>query len=341
MFTSLSRLHGFLAGVLLGLSALSHGDEMPVGTTRVARWKDDRTAAFLLMFDDSWPSHWQVAAPELAKRGMTATFYVCPGKGEHQKFAKEWEETLPKLGLAYGDHTMTHAGVKDMENAEQEIGDCARWIRQTLPGKQDRLVSYGQPGVAPDAWKISDAQLDELLKKHHLISRPTFVGHGAVYHLKTAPEMLALADRAIADHGMGYVVIHGVERITPDWGYQDMWPLKQEIFLALLDGLKDRRDKGELWITDHISMHQYATERDQAEVRVVTATPASIRLELKCKADPALYDLPLTLVTRVPANWEQATITQGDRKTSVKAEQGTVRFDATPGLIVLEKAAAP
>src|SRR3954466_7832848 len=96
---------------------------------RVARWKDDRTAAFLLMFDDSWPSHWQVAAPELVKRGMTATFYICPGKVEHQKFAKEWEETLWKQGMVYGDHTMTHKGVKDFENADSEIGECAKVIR--------------------------------------------------------------------------------------------------------------------------------------------------------------------------------------------------------------------
>ena len=39
-----------------------------VGTTRIATWQDDRTAAFLLMFDDGWPSHWQVAAPELQKQ---------------------------------------------------------------------------------------------------------------------------------------------------------------------------------------------------------------------------------------------------------------------------------
>src|SRR4051812_48377424 len=74
------------------LSSVSAADQKPVlGETRVARWKDDRTAAFLLMFDDSWPSHWQVAAPELAKRQMIATFYICPGKGEYLRFAKEWE----------------------------------------------------------------------------------------------------------------------------------------------------------------------------------------------------------------------------------------------------------
>ena len=72
-----------IAGMLFCQNFTILAAEKPVaGETRVARWKDDRTAAFLLMFDDSWPSHWQVAGPELARREMTATFYICPGKGE-------------------------------------------------------------------------------------------------------------------------------------------------------------------------------------------------------------------------------------------------------------------
>jgi peptidoglycan/xylan/chitin deacetylase (PgdA/CDA1 family) len=301
------------------------------GAVRVARWKDDKAAAFLLMFDDSWPSHWQVAAPELVKRGMTATFYICPGKGEHQKFAKQWDEILWQQGMIYGDHTMTHKGVKDLANAESEIGECARIIRQITWSKEERLVSYGQPGVGPDDWNLTAEQLDALLKKHRLISRPTFVGHGAVYHLKTAEEMLALADRAIAKNGMEYLVIHGVERITPDWGYQDMWPLKQAVFLAVLNGLQERRDRGALWITDHISMHQYETERSTAAVRVLESNDRGIRIELKSQADPRYYDLPLTLVARVPADWKSARVTQGAKATLVPAENGAIRFDALPG----------
>lgn len=41
-----------LASVLLACSAVAES-----GATRIAKWRDDRTAAFLLMFDDSWPSH--------------------------------------------------------------------------------------------------------------------------------------------------------------------------------------------------------------------------------------------------------------------------------------------
>ena len=307
-------------------------EEKPaVAEVRVARWKDDMEGAFLLMFDDSWPSHWQVAAPELVKRKMTATFYVCPGKGEYQKFAKEWEEVLPKQGMVYGNHTMTHKGVKDFENAEWEIGECANAIRKIMGSKNEQLLSYGQPGVGPNDWNITSKQLDELLEKHRLISRPTFVGHGAVYHLKTAPEMLALADQAIATKGMEYLIIHGLERIAPDWGYQDMWPLKQDIFLAVLDGLQERRDKGKLWITDHISLHRYETERDSAEVRTLKMTDRGVQLGLKCEADPRFYDLPLTIVARVPAHWRHARVTQGGKSTIVEVVGETIRFDALPG----------
>jgi hypothetical protein len=320
-----------------GRMPFAHADETSqLGATRIARWKDDRTAAFLLMFDDSWPSHWQVAAPELVKRDMIGTFYVCPGKGEYEKFAREWEEKLWKQGMVYGNHTMTHKGVKDYMDANWEIGECARIIRRISPGKADRLVSYAQPGVKASEWNISGEALAELLKRHHLIERPPFTDRGAVYHLKTAKEMLDLADKAIASKGTEYVIIHGVERIQPDWGYQDFWPLKQEVFFQLLDGLQERRDKGNLWITDHISQHQYETQRSTAAVTVLAANDRLIRLELTSKADPVFYDLPLTLVTHVPATWKWARVNQGDKSNEVKVENNTVRFDALPSGGVIE-----
>ncbi|WP_425614379.1 polysaccharide deacetylase family protein [Anatilimnocola sp. NA78] len=328
---------GMFAIALASLSAWGHmstvqaEEESKLGATRVARWKDDRTAAFLLMFDDSWPSHWQVAVPEMAKRGLIGTFYICPGKGEYEKFTQVWEEKVWKQGMVYGNHTMTHKGVKDYTTADYEIGECARIIRKISPGKADRLVSYAQPGVQASDWNLSAEGLTELLKKHHLIDRPPFTDHGAVYHLKTAPDMLALADKAIANQGMEYVIIHGVERIKPDWGYQDFWPLKQEVFFQLLDGLQQRSDNGSLWITDHISQHQYEVERTSAAVKVLAASERLIRLELTTEADPRYYDLPLTLITQVPPTWKHAVVTQGDKSIEVAVERGKLRFDAVPG----------
>lgn len=301
-----------------------------VGATRVARWKDDRTAAFQMMFDDSCPSHWQIAIPEMVKRGLAGTFYLNCGKAEFTKFRAGWETNYWKQGMVYANHTMTHKGVKNMDEAEREIGECSKIIREIIPGSAGKLQSYGQPGVAPGNWEITKEQLADLLKRNNLITRGEIAGHMAVYHLKTTAELLAMADRAISNKSAEFIVFHGIERITPDWGYQDFWALKQDIFFPFLDGIQARQDRLDLWVTDHISAHQYATERDAATVRVLEATPRGIRVELTSKADAKLYDLPLTLISKVPASWTRCDVAQGTGTRTVTAEQGSIRYDAVP-----------
>jgi peptidoglycan/xylan/chitin deacetylase (PgdA/CDA1 family) len=292
-----------------------------VGATRIASWKDDKKAAFLLMFDDSIPSHFNTVIPELQKRGMGATFYVNPGRGEWLKFKDKWETEIPALpGMVYGNHTWSHKGIIGLDKAEEEIGKTNALIFKLFPGKQPRLLSFGRPGVKKEQWKISEDELKQVLAKHHLIERPTFSNHGAMVAFKTAPEMLALADKAIANNSMEYIVFHGVgaEWITT--------PV--ETFTALLDGLAAKRDQ--LWITDHISAHQYETERANAEVKVLESSNQRIRLTLQSKADPQFYDLPLTLITQVPQNWRQCTITQGAKRSAASANGGNLQFEALP-----------
>ncbi|QIF01534.1 polysaccharide deacetylase family protein [Roseimicrobium sp. ORNL1] len=319
-----------LASALSLLLACTAAFGQSPGDTRIAKWKDDRTAVFLLMFDDSWPSHWQVAAPELVKRGLTATFYICPAKGEYKVHADKWEKELWKQGMVYGVHTMTHGGIKDAQHGEYEIGENASYIRTIVPQTKDKLVSYARPGTKPGTWNITNEEEATLLKKHQLIDRPPFTGHGAVYHLKTTEEMLALADKAIAAKDMEYLVVHGVERVGPVVKYQDFWPLAQTVFFPLLDGLKERSEKGALWVTDHITYHQYLTEHDSAEVKVLESNDKSIRLQLSTKADPKLYDQTLTLVTTVPSSWKKCSVTQGTQKVTVPVSNGTARYDALP-----------
>ncbi len=140
-----------------------------------------------------------------------------------EKFADKWEQEMWKQGMVYGVHTMTHKGVKDVENAEYEIGENARIIRRIAPCTAGKLVSYAQPGVAKGAWNITTEQRDELLKKHQLIERPSLVGKMTVFDLNTAEEILAVADKAIANQGSDILVIHGVERLGPEVKWQDFW----------------------------------------------------------------------------------------------------------------------
>ena len=304
-----------------------------IGATEVLKWHGGAKACFLLMFDDGWPSHVDVAVPELEKRGLVATYYIVPEKGEFKAREKAWREELWKRGAIYGNHTLTHHGVKDFEDARREIGQCTEWILDTVPGKRPRLVSYAQPGVEKGKWNITGEEQRRILEEFHLVDRPDFRGHGAVYHLKTCDDMLALADKAIAEGGMEYVIFHGVEHIAPWRTWQDFWAMQQDIVFPFFDAIAERRDRGDLWVTDHISYHKYATERASARVKTLSATPQEIRLSIQCDADPQFYDQPLTLRTRVPNDWTGTVmVTHGHETGSVPIDPAThtITFSTRP-----------
>jgi peptidoglycan/xylan/chitin deacetylase (PgdA/CDA1 family) len=321
-----------LAAVTVGLASSAWAQQAAAGATRIARWKDDKKAAFLLMFDDSAPSHVKNVVPELVKRGFIGTFYINPGKGEWKVFKDAWEKDIPAAGMEYANHTATHKGARDVANLEEEILQCNEVILRLFPGKSPRLISFGRPGVPKEAWNITPEQLAQTLAKHHLIERPTFDGHGGAIHHKTADDMMRLVDRAIASGGMEYIIYHGV---GGDW-----ISVPAAAFTEFLDRLAAKRDQ--VWVTGHISAHKYETERATAEAKVAEANDSRIRLELTSKADPKFYDFPLTLITQVPAAWKVCEVVQGPGKATVPVAGGTVQYQALPNAeaIVIQPAPA-
>lgn len=292
------------------------------GTTRIAKWKDDKACAFMLMFDDSITSHVKNVIPELTKRGFTGTFYINPGAGHYLGSKKVWEQDIPAAGFELANHTLTHKGGKTAADIAHEISACNEAIHNTTPNLPwPRLVSYGQPGGIPkENWPVTKEELSVLLKQNHLIDRSDFGARGAAITLKTGPQMLAHVDKAVADGSMECIIFHGV---GGDWIASPM-----PVFLELLDGLIERKDK--VWITSHIPAHQYATERDSATLGAINKT-GMLMVSLTCTADPNFYNQPLTLITTVPADWTKCSIVQGKSHVEATAKNGVVRYDALPG----------
>jgi hypothetical protein len=304
------------------------------GDSQVARWKDNKTACFLLMYDDSCPSHLQVAVPEMVKRDMIGTFYINPGGHSFKSNSDQWKNVVPKLGMVYGDHTWDHGNTTTLVAMEDAIRKCWETIKEIhYPGDSSpHLISYGQPGVT--TWFSYGQPLKDILAKYNMISRPEFIANQAPFTgIKTLPALLAVADTAITKKGMGYTIFHGLQRRSsegdPDMGGQDFWAFDKEVFRNFLDGLKTRRDSGALWITDPISYHKYETERNSATITVTAATRSLVTLTLSTTTN-ALYDFPLTVTTEVPAAWKAAVVTQDTRQTSVPVTGGIVQYDALP-----------
>jgi hypothetical protein len=313
-------MFGFKRQLFIGAAILFVGAaQAEPGETSVLKWRDGKKAVFLLAFDDSCQSHVKNAIPELAKRGMVGTFYINPGNGPFQSMRKIWESELPKnSAVVYGNHTFKHTGATNTAHLDLELAQCDAVIRACYPGrKQPCLVSFGRPGGVP--WTVSEEEKMAALATYHLIERPSFYGYPM--HIKTTEALCKLVDTALAMGEMGHHDFHGV---GGDWLVTPM-----EAFNALLDKLAACR--AEVWVTDHITYHKYMTERSSALVKVVKADDTAIRLSLSSAADPALYDTPLTLETRVPACWTTCQVAQGETKAECAVTDGKARYAAVPG----------
>jgi hypothetical protein len=128
-------------------------------------------------------------------------------------------------------------------------------------------------------------------------------------------------DTAIKKGEMGHLDFHGVGgdwHVTPlDW------------YRAILDKLDAER--GRLWIADVVDWHKYVTERQAATVQEISSTDREVRVQLDTTTDPAFYDYPLTLRSKVSASWKQCAIRQGPTKAIAAVQRGEVTYEALPG----------
>ena len=289
-----------IAGAVMGLSAAP-------GDAEVTKWANGANGAFMLMFDDGWPSAWQAAMPALEERKLPADFYIIPSKGEFKVFEKKWLEIFKtKTLFRFGNHTWSHNGFDDYDGAVQEFKKCTDYLRENVPGKKDRLISYAQPGVKAGRWNINGEQEMEICRAQGLVPRPTFRDHGATYHLKNKDEMLDKAKKAVKEGICEYVIFHGVAVDDPKRGYQDFWAVPTKEYLPFFDEVAAMRDRGELWVADHVSVHQYETEFKSARIKKLGRSAKGYRFSLSCEADPKLYDYPLTVKVEVPSTWKNA-----------------------------------
>ena len=216
------------------------------GDAEVTKWAHGAKGAFMLMFDDGWPSAFQAAMPALEARKLPADFYIIPDKGEFKVFEKVWKEKFKSPLFRFGNHTWSHGGFDGYEGAVEEFRKCTDYLRENVPGKKGRLISYAQPGVPAGRWNINKEQEAEICKAQGLVARPPFHDHGATYHLKNKDDMIAKAKKAANEGIAEYVIFHGVEVDDPKRGYQDFWAMPVKEYIPFFDevaGARDGEDK--------------------------------------------------------------------------------------------------
>ena len=309
--------------------AASDEADTSTGATRVLRWQGGRQAAMSVTLDDQLESQRRIAVPELEERHLKATFIINPGNERFTTGMKAfWQEKLPTLGHEYGVHTMLHKATDDTVDAD--LAQCVEVLRKVNPNSTP-LMTFAMPGgkdaSGTPVWNVSKEKGEAALAKNHLVTRDTKL----YMYLpgKTLDDLKKWVDQVIASGGFEKICLHGVGG--------DYIAIPTDVFTGYLDYLVAKQDV--LWVAPHIVVAKYAEEFKTAKA-TGKAVGETIEVTLTSEADPALYDQPLTLETRVPKDWTACQVVQGKAASEAKVTDDLVRYDARPGsdTVVLRKA---
>jgi hypothetical protein len=307
------------------------------GETSVAKWKDDKDAAFSLNFDDSNTSQLDNAVPNLESRGLTGTFYVNPGKSRHQDHNAEWLDILNR-GQHLAPHTMNHIGATSYEMAYYEIGAAAEycWDAYGVPYHSE-LLAYASGGGVTWTGLTREERLwiDDhfnLINRYHQYHPDDEHWHSDRMPYSKAgrrplAELIEHFDDNWAENDWEMILYHGV-------GGTSSVDLQE--FIQLMDYIESKKDF--VWIAAYIDVFKYDMERFSAEVEILENTEDLIKLRLSSDIsasgfitnDVNLYNEPLTLITQIP--WEEVTVTQGSSVNTYTANNGEVMYEALPNV---------
>ena len=309
----------------------------------IAKWKGDAKGAVSLYYDDGLDSGFNNVVPELIRRGLPGTFYICcnwfGGDPANPKLAR-WSVAKEHPDTIFlGDHTWSHGGVTNAAQFAEEISRNGAMLREIAGLPPDEPLSFALPGAV--AWTITREEQDRILAEHHEVLRHDFGGNvggpkdgqNPTFRMKTAALAAEAFDRAERNGGWESLIFHGV---GGDWITFDL-----EEHGKMLDDLEARAKDGRLWVGSAIDVHKYATERDAAKLQVLKADENGIDFLLP-GLDPMTvgnlslrYDVPLTIVCDVPAGWTKARA-QCQRAARVGIEWADVEAPAKDGRAVFD-----
>lgn len=233
-----------------------------------------------------------------------------------------WDElrAIAARGHEFGSHSVTHPqpAICDDANLRYEIEKSCEEILSQL-GPEHTFSSelpHGteNPRVMQMAMKVHQAlrnrmpadylqEINRWNRSDPLASKKEYVQWQRGPKTKTTvSEMTGWIDTCLQRDNIWLVLtFHGIDGI----GYEpktsaDVW--------AFFDYIKNREN--DVWVATFRDATKYIRERMSATVRT-TREGDVIRVVLTHSLDPGLYNVPLTLKTRVPGDWETARVRQG------------------------------
>lgn len=265
-----------------------------VPSARIAQFSGDRAAAISYTFDDGLRDQFTLAVPILNEVGFKATFFVIPSKtaetpeeGEqrqnnpdvHQQWGGiSWPELkeMSNQGHEIASHTMSHRNMAKIPFAdvEAELGKAYETIKTRI-GKPPLTLAFPYNQSTPE---VQAAAL-----KYHVAYRSFQLGTGGK---STAESLNTWADKLVRDKKWGIIMTHAVTH-----GYAEM--SSPEVLRGHFKYVKAH--EWDVWVDTFSNIARYDKEQNDAKLQVA-GTAGNLTCTLGSTLDPALYDVPLTIV---------------------------------------------
>lgn len=266
-----------------------------------------------------------------------------------------WDEitALAKRGYEFASHTVTHPRVAvlddanlayELEKSRQDIFDHLGYkhtfsVECPYGTEDERAVNFALQRYQLARNYMSDPFVDDLDRASTTdpaASKKEYVRWQRGPITKTPLEVIrSWVDKSLAAGNVWLVLVsHGVDGI----GWEPKTHAEINEYLAYMKSKEDR-----LWIATFQDVAKYIRERMHAEVRWYRDGDA-ISVVLHQSLTDVSYDLPLTLKTLVPPEWERVEVRQGTRSQIAAAihDQGHVYvlYQAVPNGEVVKLSSA-
>ena len=179
-------------------------------------------------FDDSYGSHYELAAPALEERGFRATFYTIvrtTALGGREFMNVDYLRAMARSGHEVGSHTYNHLNLPTLttEEIDYELGESKAWIEDII-GQE--VESFATPMGAFDDRVLATARL--YYGNHRAVrvgmnfpgDDPYMLkGNSMVYDAPPSQAMV-LIDNAIARNGWVQIYFHDLTETYNGWSYE-------------------------------------------------------------------------------------------------------------------------
>jgi peptidoglycan/xylan/chitin deacetylase (PgdA/CDA1 family) len=243
-------------------------------------------------------------------------------------------------GYEIASHSITHASMPGMDEAniryeleksreeiKNQLGDKYTFSAEVPYGYEDDRVMQIAYTIYPALRnRMPEPFLKEIDRASDVQPHPTDKDYvqwqRGPLHNTPLDLMKSWVDSTCTSKDLWLVLVfHGIDSLGWEW---TPIPKLDEYFHYI----KDKDDK--LWVATFGDVTKYMREREHADVQE-EKKPASISVSLTHSLDQTMYDLPLTLKTYVPPNWNQVKVTQG-----ASTQKADVRHDGNGAYVLYQ-----